>query len=91
MDHKNKSQDTIEHFEPIQINKDSTKQKIACGTHKNTQNNVFLEGSRRLMLFEPFKLKNTTINRYKTIKTCKNSGIQHGKAKQSEKDQELSS
>jgi len=33
------------------------------------------------MLFEPFKLKNTTINRYKTIKTSKNSGIQNGKAK----------
>jgi len=33
------------------------------------------------MLFKPFKLKNTTINQYKTIKTCKNNGIQHGKAK----------
>jgi len=33
------------------------------------------------MLFEPFKVKNTTINRYKTIKTFKNNGIQHGKAK----------
>jgi len=33
------------------------------------------------MLFEPFKLKNTTFNWYITIKTCKNSGIQHGKAK----------
>ena len=91
MDHKNKSQDTIEHFEPIKINKDSTKRKIACGTHKNTRTMYFLEGSRRLMLFEPFKLKNTTINRYKTIKTCKNNGIQQEKDKQNEKDQELSS
>jgi len=33
------------------------------------------------MLFEPFKLKDTTFNRYKTIKTCKNNGVQHGKAK----------
>jgi len=33
------------------------------------------------MLFEPFKLKNTTINRYKTIKTCKNSGIRKSQNK----------
>jgi len=33
------------------------------------------------MLFELFKLKNTTFNWYRTTKTCKNSGIQHEKAK----------
>jgi len=37
-----------------------------------------LDGSKRLMLFEPFKLNNTTFNQYKTLKKCKNSGKQRG-------------
>jgi len=71
IDHKNKSCDTVEHFEPIKINKDSNKTKDSLRHTQDHLNKVFLEGSRKLMLFEPFKLKNTTINRYKTIKTCK--------------------